>query len=173
MTYLYGPAEDTWLTVRAVERCVGPARPKLCVDVGSGGGHVTRVLSGICGAVVAVDVNPAACCASKQWGDSICCDVLSCLVGRDNSAVVSNMPYLPPEEEAGDWEALSIYDYHFTERLLSWVAVQGPRIVVLTTSTLGLAHHVTTSLELLGYRIFHEERSHMFFEDIVSLCAQR
>lgn len=172
MTYIYGPAEDTWLTVRAVEKCVGPARPRLCIDVGSGGGYVTQALSGVCGATVAVDLNPAACCASKAWGDSVCCDALFCVVGRGDMAVVSNMPYLPPEEKADDWEALAIYDYYFTERLLSWVAVYRPRLVVLTTSTLGLADHVETSLRQLGYRTIHVEKNHMFFEDIVALCAE-
>lgn len=162
---VYGPGEDTWLAVEVVSRCVEGGG--VCVDVGSGRGYLSDALSTRCRHVVAVDINEHACRESSRH-DVVCCDAARCVKRAD--VVVSNPPYLPPEEPCTDWEALAIYDCGVLPAVLRVVAVLRPRIVVLVVSSMGRRDFVVEAMEALGYREELRAIVHMFFEDIEAVC---
>lgn len=157
---IYGPAEDTYLTLRSME-AVGAA--DTCVDVGTGSCELARALVSRCRRVIAVDICPKACRSCPSEVDVICGDGASAL--RRADLVVSNLPYLPPEGEDVD-----IYDHGLTTRLLRWISAHRPRYVVLTSSSLGRLDLILEALRAMG-RIVALEVLHMFFEDIVALVA--
>ena len=162
---VYGPGEDTWLAVEAAAYCVDGAG--VCVDVGCGRGYIWDALSSKCKHVISVDINEEACRWSNRH-DVVCCDVAKCV--RRADVLVSNPPYLPPEESCTDWETTAIYDCGVLPALLRAVAVMRPRVVVLVLSSLSRGDFVTEALEALGYREELRVSAHVFFEDIEAVC---
>jgi len=164
MDGVYRPDIDSWLAAAVADACISGGT---CADVGCGSGAITAVLASRCSLVVAIDVNEAACRACRSY-DAVCCDAGTCLARID--ALVSNPPYLPPEEPCTDWEAVAIYDCGIIPRLLRVIAVTRPSVVVMVISSLSRRDLVFEAMEALGYREVLRASAHKFFEDIEAVC---
>lgn len=164
--FIYRPQEDSYATLNLLSRINN--RFNICIDVGAGSCILTHELSRFCRHVVAVDINPYACAGCRKY-DVLCAHGLSAISRAD--LVVSNPPYLPPEEPPSDMEALAIYDYGLIDHILRWAFAYRPRLLVLTYSTLGRADLIEEAAYALG-RIVDREVVHRFFEDIVSIAVE-
>ncbi|MGC8583579.1 MAG: methyltransferase domain-containing protein [Thermoproteus sp.] len=164
--FIYKPQEDSYVTLNLLSRING--KFDICVDVGAGSCILTRALGRLCKRVVAVDINPYACAGCKEY-DVLCAHGLSAISRAD--LVVSNPPYLPPEEPPVDLEAVAIYDYGLIHHILRWAFAYRPRLLVLTYSTLGRADAIEDAVSALG-RIVDREVVHRFFEDIVAIAVE-
>jgi len=157
---IYEPAEDTELALRAVEALEGD----ICVDVGSGSCIIARKLATKCRWTLAIDIEPQACKTCPKEVDVICGNGLTSL--RRADVVVSNLPYLPPEEPLDP----SIHDLGLTQQVLRWVSMYRPGTVVLVFSSLGRASHIAEALNAMC-TIVRVERLHLFFESIYAVTA--
>ncbi|MFB6490429.1 MAG: methylase [Thermoproteus sp. AZ2] len=164
--YIYRPAEDSYLTLRVLRRLRDNFG--ICIDVGAGSCVLSEYLAKICRIVVPVDINVYACSGCKALGP-LCAHGLSAI--RRADLVVSNPPYLPPEEPQRDWEAVAIYDYGLINHILRWAFAYRPRVLVLTFSSLGRADFVEEALRALG-EVLALEKEHYFFEDIISVAIK-
>lgn len=164
--YIYSPGEDSILTLKVLSKL--NRNFNICVDVGAGSCILSDKLRELCREVVAVDINPYACSTCKRH-DVVCTHGLSAISRAD--LVVSNLPYLPPEEPPTDWEAVAIYDYGLVNNVLRWASAYRPEVLVLTFSSLGRADFVEEALNVLG-RVIYKEIFHYFFEDIISIVVE-
>lgn len=164
--FIYSPREDTYVTLKLISRL--NKRFNICIDVGAGSCALSDALTRLCKLVVAIDVNPYACTACRKH-DVFCSHGLSAVTRAD--LIVSNPPYLPPEEPPSDWEALAIYDYGLINHILRWVFAHRPRLLILTFSTLGRADAIEEAISALG-RVVDKEVVHYFFEDIISVAVE-
>ncbi|ACB40319.1 methyltransferase domain-containing protein [Pyrobaculum neutrophilum] len=156
----YQPAEDSYLTLEALEDVEGG---DVCIDVGTGTCILAKSLAGRCRHVVAVDLDPEACKTCKGV-DVVCGDAASAL--RAGDVVVSNLPYLPPEEPVDP----AIHDTGVVPKLLRWISYARPHKVVLTFSSLGRADLVMEALRPMC-TVVRLARLHLFFESIYTVVA--
>jgi len=157
----YAPAEDSYLTLEALDEV---KTGNVCVDVGTGSCILAMALVGKCRQVVATDVDVEACRTCSDEVDVVCNDVTNALRACD--VLVSNLPYLPPEEPIDT----SIHDLGVVPRLLRWVSAYRPRVVVFTFSSLGRAELLMEALRAMC-RISKVIKLHLFFEDIITVVA--
>jgi release factor glutamine methyltransferase len=157
----YTPAEDSYLTLEALEEL---SSGDLCVDVGTGSCMLAEALLGKCRQVVALDVDLEACRSCPREVDVVCGDAAEAL--RRCDVLVSNLPYLPPEEPLD----IAIHDLGIVPKLLRWVAAHRPRVVVFTFSSLGRMEHLMDALRAMC-RVTRISKLHMFFEDIITVVA--
>jgi release factor glutamine methyltransferase len=157
---VYQPAEDTYLTLGALEGAAGD----ICVDVGSGSCALAAALAGKCRQVVAIDVDANACKSCPDHVDVVCGNALDAV--RRADTVVSNPPYLPPEEPLDP----AVHDTGMIQRLLRWVSAERPRTVIITFSSLGRADLIIDALKAQCV-IVRAAALHMFFESIFTVTA--
>jgi len=157
----YTPAEDSYLTLEALEELDSG---DLCVDVGTGSCILAKALLSKCRQVVALDVDMEACRSCPGEVDVVCGDAAEAL--RRCDVLVSNLPYLPPEEPLD----IAVHDLDIVPKLLRWVVAHRPRVVVLTFSSLGRAEYLMETLRAVC-RVTRISKLHMFFEDIVTVIA--
>lgn len=95
---VYEPAEDTQLLLEAVSDLALAGRRVL--EVGSGSGVVIEAVSRYGAEVVAVDINPDACEATRAriGGRVLRGELMTALRGRFD-VIVFNAPYLPSSDE--------------------------------------------------------------------------
>ena len=115
---VYDPVEDTYALSDAIQADRGllndTVKPKICVEVGSGSGYISAVLSHVLGGralVLSTDVNTraaqitAATMGANGAGGasgSVVCDLVGPLAERLRGSVdvlVFNPPYVPTDEE--------------------------------------------------------------------------
>jgi release factor glutamine methyltransferase len=157
----YTPAEDSYQTLEALEEV---ERGDLCVDVGTGTCLLAKALLYKCRHVVAIDIDMEACKSCPPEVDVVCGDAAEAL--RKIDVLVSNLPYLPPEEPLD----ATVHDLGIVPKLLRQVTTHRPRVVVLTFSSLGRADHVIDTLRAMC-TITTISKLHLFFEDIISVVA--
>ncbi len=165
--FIYKPQEDTYVTLRLISRL--KEKFNICIDVGAGSCALSDALTRLCRHIVAIDINPYSCSACRGRHDVLCSHGLSAIARAD--LVVSNPPYLPPEEPPTDWETLAIYDYGLINHILRWTYAYRPRMLILTFSTLGRSDVIEEAVSALG-RIVDKEIAHYFFEDIMSIAVE-
>ncbi|MEZ0319074.1 MAG: protein-(glutamine-N5) methyltransferase [Pyrobaculum sp.] len=161
----YPPSEDSYLTLDSVRTL---DNLDLCVDVGTGTCILAKEAAKRCRRVVAIDVDLDACRSCPENIDVLCSDGASPL--RRADLVVSNLPYLPPEEPLD----VAVHDIGLASRLLRWISAERPRVVVLTFSSLGRYDYIIEALETFC-TIVRVAKLHLFFESILTvtaLCAQ-
>ncbi|MEM1597027.1 MAG: protein-(glutamine-N5) methyltransferase [Pyrobaculum sp.] len=161
----YPPSEDSYLTLESIKSLDGS---DLCVDVGTGSCILARELARKCRRVVAIDVDIDACRSCPEDVDVLCSDGAAPL--RRADAVISNLPYLPPEEPLDT----TVHDLGLVSKLLRWISAERPRVVVLTFSTLGRHDYIIEALEAFC-AVVRVAKLHLFFESIITvtaLCAQ-
>ncbi|MBP1450014.1 MAG: methylase [Thermoproteus sp.] len=163
--FLYKPAEDSYLTLKLLDKIGGGF--DVCVDVGAGSCILSRRLAEMCRLAISTDINPRSCESCRGLGP-VCSHGLSAV--RRADLVVVNPPYLPPEEPPGDWEALAIYDYGLINHVIRWAFAYRPKLIVLTISSLGRIDFVEEALRALGF-VVAEETIHVFFEDLISVAV--
>lgn len=156
----YPPAEDSYLTLEALEDISGD----VCIDVGTGSCILAEKLSRRCKHTVAIDLDPEACKSCPKDIDVVCGDGADAL--RKGDVVVSNLPYLPPDEI----DDIAVNDLGLTISVLRWVSAHRPKVVVLTTSTLGRLDLITETLRAIC-AIVKVVKLHILFESIYSIVA--
>lgn len=164
--FIYSPREDSFLTLKVLSKINRSFN--ICVDVGAGSCILSQYMERLCKRIVSIDLNPRSCLLCKNY-DALCADGLSSIDRAD--LVVSNPPYLPPEEPPSDWEALAIYDYGLINKILRWSFAHRPELLVLTYSSLGRADLIEEAAKTLG-TIIIKEVEHYFFEDIISIAVE-
>lgn len=161
----YKPREDSYLTLKILSHI--NEKLNICIDIGSGECILTKYLINKCKMVVAIDININACYLCKFY-DVLCSDGPSSVIKAD--LVVSNLPYLPPEEEPSDWETYAIYDYGLVNKVLRWAFAYRPKYLALTFSSLGREDFILEALEIFG-EVLRVEQYHALFEDIKSVLV--
>ena len=100
---VYQPEEDTFLLLKCALKEAKPIDSIL--EIGTGSGFIAKAMNEISAKTIAVDINPHACRAAKNYGvEVIRSDLMSCL-SKKFDLVLFNPPYLPtaPEERINDW----------------------------------------------------------------------
>lgn len=93
---VYQPSEDTWFLWEVIEDL--PYVGGLGVEIGCGSGVLLNVISKKVEKVIGIDLMECAVKACKSCGfEAIRCNSMSCV--RDANLVVSNLPYLPCEDD--------------------------------------------------------------------------
>jgi release factor glutamine methyltransferase len=97
MSEIYEPAEDTQLLIAAVtDRALAGRR---VLEVGPGSGVVSQTMMRYGAEVLAVDINPHACLATRALGVPVLRGDLASAVRGPFDLVVFNAPYLPSSDE--------------------------------------------------------------------------
>ncbi|ABL88035.1 conserved hypothetical protein [Pyrobaculum islandicum DSM 4184] len=157
----YKPAEDSYLTLEMLNE----VRGDVCIDVGTGSCILAKALVEKCRLIIAVDIEEEACRTCPNNIDVICSNATETLRGGD--VVVSNLPYLPPEEPID----LTIHDLGIIPRVLRWISANRPHTVILTFSSLGRADFVFEALRSTCV-ILKIAKLHLFFESIFTVVAE-
>lgn len=115
---VYDPVEDTYFLSDAIQAdkslLNNTVKPKICIEVGSGSGYISAVLSHVLGNsafVISTDVNVRAsqitaatmgANGAAGFSGSVVCDLVGPLAERLKNSVdvlIFNPPYVPTDEE--------------------------------------------------------------------------
>ena len=196
-SYVYEPAEDTWLAYRLLSKACKEVNADLCIDVGTGTGVLGLFCANSCTdirRIIATDINPCAlyCAKSgfKRNGldfllDIVQCDKTSCLrgfSGVESAIIVYNTPYLPDRDECQDtidclyslsWsggisEALEVL------REVNRLTVRGCAVLVFSSLSYPEGDSLAEIMkEIKSLKLLLREmiRDHFFFEDIYAILV--
>jgi len=172
---VYPPREDTYLLAWAAMTEAGGS--DLVLEVGTGSGHISRVLqeSGI--RVIATDINPHAVKTARSQGLAVVrADLFRGLRGPFD-LVVFNPPYLPtrPEERIDDWleyaldggpDGRSVIK-RFAETVHDLLS-PGGRVLILVSSVTG-CEEVMDLFRKQGFSVDIFQKERVYDEDLIVL----
>lgn len=179
LCYVYEPAEDTYLLLKAALK---EARQEdFALEVGCGTGLISSSLLSVVRSIIAVDINPRAVAITKRCGiDTIRADLLRGLKAKFD-LVLFNPPYLPTcdEEKLERWSNIALDGgpegrdtiKRFLEQLESCLSPQG-RALLLVSSLTGVreVREIADSMRFDASEIACEKH---FFEQLYVLKVSR
>lgn len=167
----YPPSEDTFFLADHIEGETGGS----ALDIGSGSGYLTRILSRNFGLVVGTDVNHAALEGQTYRTDNlVCCDASDAL-RAEFDLVVCNMPYLATDgilDAATDGGRGGL---EVPGRILESARDRirpGGRMLFVTSSLSDYGGLVARA-ESLGLEARIVSRKKLFFEELILVEARR
>ena len=160
---VYKPSEDTWFLWEAIEAL--PYIGGLGIEIGCGSGALLNVISKKVDKVIGIDLNPISAKACKLCDfEVLVCNSMSC-IGRGANLVVSNLPYLPCEDDP------AVCDKWAGEILRFLNVKEGGLLVLLYSSLTSI--DVRKWVEERTFEIIETKRRSLGLEDLMIIISRK
>ncbi len=169
-TESYKPAEDTFF----LEDHINNERGNCALDIGSGSGYLTKVLSKSFSIVVGTDVNfDALKIQSNKTTNLVCCNASDALLMKFD-LIVCNMPYLASDEildiaTDGGPEGVVI-PMKIISSAKNCLKPDGKFLFV--TSSLSNYQKIVEKTKKLGLEVEILDKKKLFFEELILVQAK-
>ncbi|RNJ76014.1 MAG: methyltransferase domain-containing protein [Nitrosopumilus sp. D6] len=166
----YPPSEDTFFVADYIEKKSGSS----ALDIGSGSGYLTQVLSKNFALVVGTDINYAALKNQTFKTENLVCCSGSDAIRAEFDLVVCNMPYLATDSILDVATDGGAEGFEVPKKILDSArsSIKKGGRMVFVTSSLSNYNRLIKYAESLGLHTRIISRKKLFFEELILIEAE-
>lgn len=166
----YPPSEDTFFVADYIEREKGNS----ALDIGSGSGYLTQILSKNFAFVVGTDINIAALKDQTYKTENLVCCSGSDAIRAEFDLVVCNLPYLATDQILDVATDGGKEGFEVPKKILDSAhgSIKKGGRMILVTSSLSNYVRLIRHAESLGLKARIISRKKLFFEELILIEAQ-
>ncbi|NIM25669.1 MAG: methyltransferase [Nitrososphaeria archaeon] len=167
----YNPAEDTFFIAEHIEKETGNS----ALDVGSGSGYLTKLLSKNFSLVVGTDINfPVLINQTYKTENIVCCNGADA-INYQFDLIVCNLPYLATEEILDISTDGGLEGFEIPKKILDSVfdKITSSGKFIFVTSSLSNYQKLIDYAQKLGLHSKIKAKKKLFFEELILVESQK
>ncbi len=167
----YNPAEDTFFIAEHIEKETGNS----ALDVGSGSGYLTKLLSKNFSLVVGTDINfPVLINQTYKTENIVCCNGADA-INYQFDLIVCNLPYLATEEILDISTDGGLEGFEIPKKILDSVfdKITSSGKFIFVTSSLSNYQKLIDYAQKLGLESKIKAKKKLFFEELILVESQK